>query len=59
MRNDPYWMIARFDGKDTDGNAVKKGTRVFYYPRNRSMLTGEKAEQASRDFDAAREDEGC
>lgn len=54
---DPYWTEARFDSKDKDGNPVKKGTRIFYYPRTKTVLQGEKAEQASRDFQAASFDE--
>lgn len=55
---DPYWMTAKYAGKDSKGRPVSKGQRVFYYPNTRAMLTGEEAEQASRDFDAARSDEG-
>jgi hypothetical protein len=40
-----------------DGKAYPPGTRVFYYPTTRAMLVGDKAEQASRDFEAARADE--
>lgn len=56
-RDDPRWMEARYAGVDSDGNPFSKGTRVFYYPNSRTFLTGEKAEQASRDFAAARFDE--
>lgn len=55
---DPYWMVAKYPGKDHKGNPFKKGDRVFYYPRTKAILTGEEAQQASRDFDAARFDEG-
>jgi DNA-binding ferritin-like protein len=55
---DPYWMTAKYPGKDHKGNPFKKGDRVFYYPRTKTILTGPEAEQASRDFDAARFDEG-
>ncbi len=55
---DPYWMTARFPGKDSKGRPVRKGDKVFYYPRTRTMLTGEEAERASREFDAAVFDEG-
>jgi len=56
-RDDPRWITARYNGVDADGNAVRKGDRVFYYPRGKVLLTGEKAEQAARDFEAARVDE--
>jgi DNA-binding ferritin-like protein len=54
---DPYWMVAKYPGRDHKGNPFKKGERVFYYPKSKSILTGEDAEKASRDFDAAKFDE--
>ena len=55
--NDPRWITAKFDSLDANGNAVKKGDRIFYYPLTKTVLTGEKAEQAARDFEAAAFDE--
>lgn len=57
MRNDPYWTIARFDSPMPDGTRIKKGERIFYYPKTKKVLAGEAAEQAARDFEAARFDE--
>lgn len=57
-RGDPYWMEAKYPGRDNKGRAFNKGDRVFYYPRTKTFLTGPEAEQASRDMDAARFDEG-
>lgn len=54
---DPYWTTARFNGKDQKGNPVRKGDRIFYYPRTRTVCTGQDAEQASADFHAAAQDE--
>lgn len=54
---DPFWMVAKYPGKDAKGNPVRRGDRVFYYPSTKTMLTGEDAEKASREFDAARSDE--
>jgi hypothetical protein len=56
-RFDPYWTVAKFDSVTGNGDKVKKGDRIFYYPRTREVLVGEKAEQASRDFNAACFDE--
>lgn len=56
-RNDPYWTIAKFDSVSRDGAKVRKGEKIFYYPRTREVLTGEKGEQASRDFEASCFDE--
>ena len=55
---DPYWMVAKYPGKDQKGRPFKKGERVFYYPRTKTTLTGPEAEQASRDMESARFDEG-
>lgn len=56
-RDDPRWITARFPGVDRHGRAFIKGARVFFYPRSKTILTGEEADQASRDFEAARADE--
>lgn len=55
---DPYWMTAKYPGKDRNGKSFSKGEKVFYYPRTKAILTGEEATNASREFDAARFDEG-
>lgn len=54
---DPYWTTAKFNSTDANGNTVTKGMRIFYYPRTKTVLTGEKAEQASREFQSAAADE--
>jgi len=54
---DPRWLITRWPAKDGAGNFIPKGTRVFYYPATKAMLTGDAAEQAARDFAAAANDE--
>lgn len=50
--NDPYWLIAKYPGKDKNGKPFKKGDRVFYYPLTKTILTGEEAEKAARDFNS-------
>lgn len=57
MNGDPYWTTAKFDSTDADGNRVRKGDRIFYFPRGRKVFTGESAERESRAFEAARCDE--
>jgi DNA-binding ferritin-like protein len=54
---DPYWMTAKYPGRDNKGNPFKKGERVFYYPRTKTILTGPEAEKASLEFAAAKFDE--
>jgi hypothetical protein len=53
----PYWTVARFDSTLPDGTKVRKGERIFYYPATRSILVGEKAEAASREWAAMLDDE--
>lgn len=55
---DPRWITLKYPAT-IDGKSVPAGTRVFYYPLGKRMLTGERAEQAARDFEAARFDEEC
>lgn len=54
---DPYWMTAKYPGKDKNGKPFKKGEKVFYYPRTKTILTGPEAEKASREFGAMAFDE--
>jgi hypothetical protein len=56
-RNDPYWMTARYPGRDHNGKPFRKGDRVFYYPLTKTILTGPEAEAASRDFESHAFDE--
>lgn len=54
---DPRWIKTKYPATDSKGHTIPVGTRAFYYPTSRRMLTGAEAEQASRDFEAARFDE--
>lgn len=54
---DPYWTTARFNSTDANGKQVRKGDRIFYYPRTKTVLTGEAAETASAQFQSAAADE--
>lgn len=54
---DPYWMTARFDSTSADGQPIRKGDRIFYFPRTRSAFVGAKAEQEAASFAAAAQDE--
>lgn len=55
---DPDWMNARYAGTDINGRKFTKGERIFVYPYpSHRIISGEAAEQASRDFEAARFDE--
>lgn len=59
---DPRWIIARYPGqcsKPGCGAAIRKGDRAFSYPSTRTLY-GQScghADEASRDFEAARQDE--
>lgn len=54
---DPYWMTAKYPGTDAKGLAFKKGERVFYYPRTKTIYAGKNAEAAAQDFRSMAEDE--
>ena len=54
---DPHWTTARFNSTDANGNPVKKGDRIFYYPNGRQVLTGAAAEKAAAEFEGAKHDE--
>jgi hypothetical protein len=54
---DPYWMTAKYPGKTKDGTPVKRGDKVLYWPRTKTLMVGPEAEQAWRDFKAEVADE--
>lgn len=56
---DPYWTTARFAGQSAnkDGAPIRKGDRIFYYPRERKSYVGAEAEAASADFVSCVQDE--
>jgi hypothetical protein len=60
MRNDPYWLTAKF-GKCSKCGADLKGKRAFFFPIGKKIF-GEKccdqAEKESGSFGAACFDEG-
>ena len=56
-RGDPGWITARFPGKAEDGTPVKRGDRILYWPRTKTVMVGDKAEAAWRKFQSEVEDE--
>lgn len=52
---DPYWMNAKYAGTDAKGLPFKKGERVFYYPKTKTIYAGGNAEAASHDFQSMAE----
>ena len=54
---DPYWMTAKYPGRDKNGTPFPKGTKVFYYPSTKTFLIGREAEEAARDFQSHKQDE--
>jgi hypothetical protein len=61
-QGDPRWLEARYEGtchKPGCEQAIRKGDRVFYYPKTRTVLARPcgHAEEAARDFEAHRQDE--
>lgn len=56
---DPYWTTARYDGpsNNRDGQPIKRGDRIFYYPNGRQSFVGAEAEAAAADFQGHADDE--
>jgi hypothetical protein len=54
---DPYWLRARFNSTCSCGTRIKKGDRIFYYPRTKTALCLDCGRAAYEDFRAAAEDE--
>jgi hypothetical protein len=50
-------MTARYAGVDDEGNPVRKGDEVLYWPSTRRMMTGTKAQEAWRRFLSEKGDE--
>jgi hypothetical protein len=57
MKNDPYWLTARFHSTAANGAPIRKGDRVFYYPSTRRCFTGQAAIEAAADFSQCAADE--
>ncbi len=59
QNRDPYWTTARFDGpsNNRNGQPIKRGDRIFYYPNGRQSFVGIEAESAAADFQACADDE--
>jgi len=48
---DPYWLEARFASECTCGAQIKKGDKIFYYPRGKMAVCeacGDLAEDENR-----------
>ncbi|OHD26297.1 MAG: hypothetical protein A2Y38_06595 [Spirochaetes bacterium GWB1_59_5] len=58
MRGDPFWMAAKYPGRASDGTPVRKGDRVLYWPKTKTIMIGKAAEAAWRQFEAEVADEG-
>lgn len=48
---DPYWTCARFDSTCSGcKRPVRKGHRIFFYPKDKSVFCSECGKKAERDF---------
>jgi hypothetical protein len=54
---DPRQITARRDGIDKNGRAFKAGDIITWYPRDKTVLSGEAGEKAYREFAASAADE--
>jgi len=44
----PRWIYAKFAGTDANGRRFSRGDTLFYYPKDKRILSGEAAHVASR-----------
>lgn len=59
-RGDPYWLDARFASACACGNPdhhIRKGDRIFYYPKGKKAFVGPCADANARDFESCVADE--
>ena len=59
-RGDPFWMVAKYPGRCGHSNCddlIRKGDRIFYYPKTKTAYVGKHAEAAAADFASAVADE--
>jgi len=54
---DPRWITARFDSVDDEGNKVRRGDEVLYWPSTKRVMTGAKAKDAWQRFLSEKGDE--
>lgn len=54
---DPRWIKAKFNSKDANGNPVKKGQEILYFPATKKVLTGKEAEESWKFFLQSKQDE--
>lgn len=57
---DPHWTTAKFDSvcsKVGCGKKIKKGAKIFYYPRTKSVYCEEHGKIAEKDFRSKVEEE--
>jgi hypothetical protein len=55
---DPHWTTARFTSTCCScGGSIKKGEKIFYYPKGKHVYCHDCGRAAYEDFRAAAEDE--
>lgn len=57
MSLDPRWITAKYSGKTRDGAPFNRGDTILYFPADKSICVGEKAEQEWRNFQSIAADE--
>lgn len=57
QQGDPRWIVAKYDGTSANGERFRRGDRVLYFPRGKTIFTGAKAEQEWASFESAAADE--
>ncbi|RPJ40124.1 MAG: hypothetical protein EHM35_00530 [Planctomycetaceae bacterium] len=49
---DPYWLAARFASTCTCGKQIRKGDRIFYYPKTKAAVCETCGRQGANDLRA-------
>jgi hypothetical protein len=50
-KGDPYWTVATEAATAGDGEPIKVGDRIFFYPTTETAYVGATADEASFNYD--------
>jgi hypothetical protein len=56
-QGDPFWLTAKFASTGRCGHEIKRGDRIFYYPKGKAAYCPQCSEARAADFNSAAADE--
>jgi hypothetical protein len=59
QQGDPKWIVAKYPGTAADGTAFRRGEKVLYWPRTKTIMVGRQAEDAWAKFESEAADEAA